>query len=402
MKSALIFFRNLKGTYDGDYYQNIVCAFNSGGLKADTIETLSHTDDLGFKRRLEEFKDTFDNVVIIGGDSVKFNLKEIIVQSFDTALLENENAKMFLDAVSKQNGVDYPENYAYLPIESSVIPNINGGYQGFILDSDEFTLSVLPQAFKEVKVMCEKYVLPYLDNKLGLKRTRITLKYFGDVEQLKSVLSEAENIGEQSFIWSVNQTYGDVQVDLFFDYETLEQTKKDIVRYIVSNLKEGIYAEYDVSLGERLFDLLKLRQVKLSVAESFTGGRVVSELIKNSGASSFVNEGVVTYSNQSKIKRLGVKEQDINTQGAVSSVVAYQMAVGLLKEGGCDIALSTTGIAGPQSDDTDKPVGLCYIGVGMKDGVHTYRYKLSGTREQITETAKNTALFLAIKKLKSI
>ena len=95
------------------------------------------------------------------------------------------------------------------------------------------------------------------------------------------------------------------------------------------------------------------------------------------------------------------KNEDLKAQGAVSAVVAYQMAVGLLKEG-ADIAVSTTGIAGPKSDDTDKPVGLCYIAVGMKDGVHTYRYKLSGTREEITETAKNTALFLAIKKLKSL
>ena len=95
-------------------------------------------------------------------------------------------------------------------------------------------------------------------------------------------------------------------------------------------------------------------------------------------------------------------ESDLKKQGAVSAVVAYQMAVGLLKSGKCDIAIATTGIAGPKSDDTDKPVGLCYIAVGMKDGVHTYRYNLNGDREEITETAKNTALFLAIKKLKSI
>jgi nicotinamide-nucleotide amidase len=88
-------------------------------------------------------------------------------------------------------------------------------------------------------------------------------------------------------------------------------------------------------------------------------------------------------------------------EGAVSAVVAYQMAVGLLKDG-ADIAISTTGIAGPKSDDTAKPVGLTYIAVGMKDGVHTYRYKFDGTREEITERAKNTALFLAIKKLKSL
>jgi nicotinamide-nucleotide amidase len=167
-------------------------------------------------------------------------------------------------------------------------------------------------------------------------------------------------------------------------------------------LKEDIYAEFDTSLGERLFDILKLKELKLSVAESFTGGRVVAEVIKNPGASAFVNEGVVSYSNQSKIKRLGVEKADLDKHGAVSSVVAYQMAAGLLRSGNCDIAVATTGIAGPKSDDTKKPVGLCYIAVGMKNGVHTYKLNLTGSREEITETAKNTALFLAIKKLKNI
>ena len=401
MKSALVIFRNLKTEFDGDYFTNVVGAFSSGGLTIDTVEILSHNDDLGFKRRLAEFKDMFDNLIIIGGDTVGFNLKSIIAQSFDTPLLENENARNFLDAVSKVNAIDYPEDFALLPLEAVVIPNIYGGFQGFILDSNEITLSVLPSDYKEVKTMSDKYVLPYLENKLGIKKTRLTLKYFGDIKRLKQVMSRAEVLCEQGFYHSIFERNGDITIDLFFDYETLEETKKQVVRYIVSELKENIYAEYDISLSQRLFDILRLKKLKLSTAESFTGGRVISEIIKNSGASACINEGVVSYSNQSKIKRLGVKEEDLKSQGAVSAVVAYQMAVALLKEG-CDIAVSTTGIAGPQSDDTDKPVGLCYIAIGMKDGVHTYRYKLSGTREEITETATNTALFLAIKKLKTI
>ena len=243
--------------------------------------------------------------------------------------------------------------------------------------------------------------MPYLENKLGIKKTRLTLKYFGNLESLENTLKEAENIGEDGFSWITSQRYGDTTIDLLFSYETSEDVKRDVVRYIVSNHKDGIYAEYDVSLGERLFDLLELRGMKMSTAESFTCGRVAVEVIKNSGASKIFNEGIVSYSNESKMKRLGVSKDDLSKQGAVSAIVAYQMAVGLLKEG-CDIAISTTGIAGPKSDDTLKPVGLCYIAVGMKDGVHTYRYNLSGTREEITETAKNTALFLAIKKLKNL
>lgn len=401
MKSVLIFFRNVKADFEEGYISGVLRAFKSGGFAVDTVEILSHTDDLGFRRRLEEFKDTVDNLIIVGGDRVDFNIKNLIAKIFDSALVENENARTFLDVVSKEKNIAYPDEYALLPIDGTVIPNIHGGFQGFILDTNDLTLSLLPYEYQEIKSMCDKYVLPYLENKLGIRKTRLTLKYFGEVSALEKTLLKAEKMAKTKLVWTVNETFGDITLDLLFDYDTIEQDKKDIVRFIVSNHASEIYAEYDVSLSQRLFDLLKLRGLTLSTAESFTGGRIISEIIKNSGASAFVNEGVVSYSNQSKIKRLGVIQQDLTRSGAVSSIVAYQMAVGLLKEG-CDVAISTTGIAGPKSDNTDKPVGLCYIAVGMKDGVHTYRYKFDGTREQITETAKNTALFLAIKKLKSL
>lgn len=401
MKSAIIFFRNQKADVEEGYISGVLRAFKIGGFTIDTVELLSHTDDLGFSRRINEFKDTMDNLIVVGSDKVKFNLKEIIAKTFDSALVENQNARTFLDAVSKENNVAYPDEYALLPIDGTVIPNIHGGFQGFILDTSDLTLSVLPYEYQEIKSMCDKYVLPYLENKLGIKKTRLTLKYFGDKSVLENTLNKAEEVANTKLVWTINESLGDITLDLLFDYDTTEQDKKEIVRYIVSNHTAEIYAEYDVSLSQRLFDLLKLRGLTLSTAESFTGGRVINEIIKNSGASAFVNEGVVSYSNQSKIKRLNVKQEDLTKSGAVSSIVAYQMAVGLLKEG-CDVAISTTGIAGPKSDNTDKPVGLCYIAVGMKDGVHTYRYKFDGTREHITETAKNTALFLAIKKLKSL
>ena len=401
MKTALIFFRTAQSAFDGEYFSKIVGAFTNGGFTVDTVEVLSETDDLGFKRRLEEFKDVVDTLVIIGGDKAKFKLKNVIAESFDTALVENDNARTFLDAVRKNDGVDYPDEFAVLPIDGTVIPNINGAFQGFILDADEMTLAVLPQKYKETKVMCDKYLLPYLENKLGVKRKRLVLKYVGDVDALKSTLIEAENIGVGDFNYDVSEDNGDVTADILFKENIDNDTRGEIIRYVVSAHKENIYAEDDVSLGERLFDLLRLKKMRLAVAESFTGGRVVSEIIKNPGASEFVLEGAVTYSNESKIKRLGVKAEDLQKHGAVSSVVAYQMAVGLLKNG-ADVAIATTGIAGPKSDDTEKPVGLCYIAVGTRGGVHTYRYKLSGSREEITETAKNTALFLAIKKLKNI
>lgn len=230
-------------------------------------------------------------------------------------------------------------------------------------------------------------------------KRKVILKYFGDVERLKRILTKAVSLTE-GLTYDLTETNGDVKVELTFPTGK-NRYSSDTLRFIVASLKDDIYAEYDVSLSQRLFDILKFKKLKISVAESFTGGRVVSSIINNSGASSVVREGVVCYSNESKTDRLGVSNDAILKDGAVSSVVAYQMATGLLKKG-VDVAISTTGIAGPNSDDTNKPVGLCYIGIGMKDGVHTYKLNLKGDREAITERGKNTALFLAIKNIKNI
>lgn len=400
MKTALIFFRSVERDFDGEYYQKVINAFRNGGIEITTVEILERNDGRTFKKRMEEFCDCVDNLIIVDGEDHTFDLKQIISELFDTALVENENARIFLDAVSKNDGVEYSDRYALLPIEATVIPNVKGAFQGFIFDTADLTVAVLPEEYTQLKPMCDKYVVPYIENKYGVKNNRLILKYFGDVIALDDVLSQAEALYE-GVTCAIEKKNGDVTIDLLFD-NTDDKSRAEVVRYIVSCLKENIYAEFDTSLGERLFDVLKLKNLKISVAESFTGGRVISDIIKNPGASAFVNEGAVTYSNQSKIKRLGVSREDLEKHGAVSSVVAYQMAVGLLRSGDCDVAIATTGIAGPKSDDTDKPVGLCYIAVGMKDGVHTYKYTLSGNREEITETAKNTALFLAIKKLKSI
>ncbi len=399
MKTALVFFRSVEREFDNEYYGKIVGAFKSGGIDADTVEILARNDLHSFSQRLDGFLDTVDNLIIIDGEDRDFDLKEIIAEKTDTVLAENENARIFLDAVSKSDGVEYSDKYAQIPLEATLIPNVKGAYQGFILDKNEVTIAVLPEEYAQLKPMCDRYVLPYVENKYGVKSNRLILKYFGDIPTLDDILLKAEN-QYPNLNCNIYQKNGDVSVDLLFGGQ--DDDYSQVIRYIVGSLRDNVYAEFDTTLGERLFDLLRLRKVKLSVAESFTGGRVIADVIKNPGASEFVNEGIVSYSNDSKIQRLGVNKEDLIKHGAVSSIVAYQMAAGLLKNGDCDLAISTTGIAGPKSDDTDKPVGLCYIGIGMNSGVHTYKLNLSGSREEITETAKNTALFLAIKKLKNM
>ena len=401
MKTALITFYRPEEGFDGQYLTSVLDAFKNGGVDIDNVAVIPALDESCLRRRIDEFKDTYDNLIIADSENHVYDFREVIAEKMETVLVENENARSFLDAVSKADGKVYDDEYAMMPVEATVIPNVRGAYQGFIMDASEFTLAVLPKNQEQFKLMCEKYVLPYIENKFGIKSKRLILKYFGDGKALRQTVDDALT-DKDGVVVNISEKYGDYTVDVLFKDGTDDNVRTDFTRKIVGELKDGIYAEFDTTLGERLFDLLKLKNKTLSVAESFTGGRIVAELIKNSGVSAYLHEGVVSYSNKSKYSRLGVKESDLMKNGAVSSIVAYQMAAGLLMSGNCDIAIATTGIAGPKSDDSLKPVGLNYIAVGMKDGVHTYKYVLKGNREEITETAKNTALFLAIKKLKSI
>jgi PncC family amidohydrolase len=174
------------------------------------------------------------------------------------------------------------------------------------------------------------------------------------------------------------------------------------MRVFADGLEECLYALDDTPLDKQLVELLKLRGKTLSVAESFTGGGISRRIVSVPGASKVFFEGLNTYNELSKIKRLGVSEYTLKTFGAVSDQTAYEMAAGLMATGDCDISIATTGLAGPTSDNSALPVGLCYIAVGTKEKVFVYRYKFNGTREEITETAINYALFLAYKQLKKM
>lgn len=398
MRNGLILFNSSNGAFDGKYIESVTSLFKEAGLGFSRLEVLSLQDDLAFSRSVKEFRDTIDNLVILCPKNIEFDLKKILSEIFESPLVENENALNFVKAVSNEP-IEKIEKYALMPSDATLIPNLSGVFQGFMLDNREFTLAVLPAEIKEFSLSAEKYVIPYLEKKYELDRKRQTIKYFGDKAKLISTLERATCLVDNKVSYVYTELHGDFKVDLLFDSSN-SLDYKTVMRFLIQELKENIYAEFDTSLSERVFDLLKLKKLKLSVAESFTAGRVASAIISNSGASEFVHEGIVAYSNKSKLTRLNVDKGDLIKNGAVSSVVAYHMAVGLLKTGECDVAISTTGIAGPKSDNTDKPVGLCYIAIGMKDGVHTYKYNLSGNREEITETAKNTALFLTIKKLK--
>ena len=126
---------------------------------------------------------------------------------------------------------------------------------------------------------------------------------------------------------------------------------------------EYVYSTDNEELADVVANMLLDKNITISCAESCTGGLFAGTLINTDGISKVFDRGIVTYSNEAKIKELGVKAETLDTFGAVSPETAAEMAEGIRAKTGTNMAVSVTGIAGPGGGSADKPVGLVYIGI---------------------------------------
>jgi nicotinamide-nucleotide amidase len=143
---------------------------------------------------------------------------------------------------------------------------------------------------------------------------------------------------------------------------------------------------------EELLEFCRDRKFKIATAESCTGGAIATLLTEIPGSSKAFERGFVTYSNESKTEMLGVDKSLIDKHGAVSAEVASAMAKGALKNSHADIAISVTGIAGPDGGTLEKPVGLVYLGVATKNGVKAAEHRFKGNRCDVRLSSIKAAL----------
>ena len=174
--------------------------------------------------------------------------------------------------------------------------------------------------------------------------------------------------------------------------DLLENAKTQILRRISPDC---VYAEGEnVTIEQCVANRLAALNLTVAAAESCTGGLVAKRLTDIPGSSRYFIEGAVAYSNETKIKRLGVREKTLNQYGAVSGETAAEMAAGMRKISSADIAISITGIAGPSGGSETKPVGLVYFGLAAKDYVLSCQRRFKGERDLIRERAADFALVL--------
>ncbi|HHO57113.1 MAG TPA: CinA family protein [Thermoplasmatales archaeon] len=150
---------------------------------------------------------------------------------------------------------------------------------------------------------------------------------------------------------------------------------------------------------ERIASLLKEKGLWIATAESCTGGLIAHKLTNVPGSSEYFKGGVVSYSNEVKMKLLGVREETLREYGAVSEQTAREMANGVRKLLDVDIAIATTGIAGPGGATPTKPVGLVYASLSSPEKTIVKKFVFKGEREENKESFANAALNILLEYL---
>ena len=362
------------------------------------------------ERILKAFKEAFDRCDIIittgGLGPTQDDLtKELGAKYFNRKLILHEPSlewiKKYLD-ISEEEVLEANKNQAYFPEDSIILPNEKGTAPGAIISENNKTLIILPGPPKEMEAMFSNHVTKYLSKLTKDIIKSKTLRIFGIGESLMA--KKLDDIIKNSKNPTVAPYAKEYEVTLRITAKEKSEEKcdeliKNKVDEIKSLIGEYIYGEDETSLENVVAELLCNKKLSISTAESCTGGMIAATLISYPGISEIFKEGVVTYSNESKVKRLGVKEETLSKFGAVSEETAREMVMGVAKSLNTDIAISSTGIAGPGGGTEDKPVGLVYIGIYIKGDIIVERLNLKGDREAVRKKATLNALNLLRKEI---
>lgn len=289
------------------------------------------------------------------------------------------------------------EGQALLPVGAEAWPNPLGTAPGILILQDETPIILLPGVPAEMEALTTASLVPFLRARTGRTIETFTLRTSGVFESHLH-----EKIGRAPRHWpSASLAYlpGYTGVDLRVtvagqDPARVREVAQQAHDELMALVGPVVYAEGRTTMESVLGALLLERGWMLATAESCTGGLIAKRLTDTPGASRYVDRGFVTYSNAAKVEMLGVDARVLEKQGAVSAIVAEQMAAGAAGRAGAQAGIGITGIAGPDGGSAAKPVGTVFIAAVTPEGKSVRQYRFHGTREMIRERSAQAALDL--------
>ncbi|HKQ05239.1 MAG TPA: competence/damage-inducible protein A [Blastocatellia bacterium] len=288
------------------------------------------------------------------------------------------------------------ERQALVPSGATPLPNPNGTAPGLRLDQEGKLVVLLPGPPRENQPMFDTYVMPELEQRSrGLRLSKRVLKVTGMGEsQLDDKIAP---IYQPYTNPTTTILFTDAEVELHLTATAESAARAEaLVEELADKLEEAIGDNCYSTRGEQLEEViglrLRLKQMTLSTAESCTGGLVAERLTRVPGASDYFAGSIVSYTNDVKMKLLGVPAEMLERHGAVSGEVAEAMARGVKERTGATIGLSVTGVAGPGGGTQAVPVGTVYVGLADDVTSTNRRLNLLGDRHLIRWRASTVAL----------
>lgn len=335
--------------------------------------------------------------------------KLVLCKLFDTHLVLN---KLVLDDITtmlSNRGIAINENnysQAMQPEKAIILSNKKGTAPGLLFVKDDKYLIALPGVPFEMRYLINNGVESYI--KKHFKLNNIIHKTLIVVDIAESILAEKIKFWEAKLPNFVKLAYlpspglVKLRLSIYDATETDLNTINTLIQDLKIILSEHIIADEDLKIEEILAKLLLSNNLKISVAESCTGGYISSMISSIAGASQYFMGDIVAYDNSIKTNVLNVCNLDIINYGAVSQEVVEAMLIGAQKTFQTDCVIATTGIAGPSGGSREKPVGTVWIGIYIKGKIISQLFHFKNDREINIIRASNTALTMMIKELKKL
>ncbi len=340
------------------------------------------------KKSISYAKENADLVILSGGlgPTIDDLTKEAIGEYLDKALVVDELHKKEMERKFAERGIKVlTKNLKEVSVieGSEVFYNEPGIAPAFFIEN----ISAFPGVPMELKNMFPKY-LTYIKEKFKLNEKLIVKDYivWGIPESLLEEKIKDYFTDDRIFLEFLVKDYG-IVVRMVTE-EKNSTILNDLSLKLQEVLGDSILYEGYKPSEEVLVKKLLEKGLKISLGESCTGGMITEKIVSVSGASGTLVEGIVTYSNESKVERLRVKEETLNNYGAVSEETVKEMLEGLKTS----VAIAVSGVAGPLGGTEEKPVGTVYIGIKLDNEFFINKYLLKGDRERIRIRACYTAI----------
>jgi nicotinamide-nucleotide amidase len=319
--------------------------------------------------------------------------KEICAKYFEKDFVRDEKAYEMLEAFFTKIGKEMTENnikQIMVPEGSIVMYNHNGTAPGVIMEGKGKILIMLPGPPRELIPMFQEYAVPFLKSKseytfvsrvlrvakLGESKTEYMLRDLIESQTNPTIATYVKNVEAVVRITAKAKSEEEAKA-------LIEPVAQEIYRRFGKN----VYAEGDKNIRMAVCEELLEKNITVACAESCTGGMVASAFTDYPGISQVFIEGAVTYCNDAKMRRLGVKAETLEKYDAVSAETAMEMAEGIAKTSGAEIGVSTTGVAGPGGGTPERPVGLVYVGFYRNGKAKAVKLNYPGLRETVRTRA---------------